>query len=94
MPPWTNIWLLMAMALSFGLHFVLLYVETLSTVFSVCPLNTDEWWTVLKLAMPVVLLDETLKLIARKFIDGNKRQIELLYLITAWAAFFILVSLI
>lgn len=30
MPPWTNIWLLMAMGLSFGLHFVLLYVETLS----------------------------------------------------------------
>jgi len=30
MPPWTNIWLLLAMALSFGLHFVLLYVETLS----------------------------------------------------------------
>lgn len=30
MPPWTNIWLLMAMGLSFGLHFVLLYVDTLS----------------------------------------------------------------
>ena len=39
MPPWTNIWLLMAMALSFGLHFVLLYVETLAVsvvVFNHC----------------------------------------------------------
>ena len=69
MPPWTNIWLLMAMGLSFGLHFVLLYVDTLSSVFSVCPLNGDEWWVVLKFSLPVVLLDELLKLIARKFID-------------------------
>lgn len=76
MPPWTNIWLLMAMALSFGLHFVLLYVDTLASVFSVCPLTIDEWWVVLKLSLPVLLLDETLKFIARKFIDVDPRISE------------------
>jgi hypothetical protein len=30
MPPWCNLWLCGAMALSFSLHFVILYVEVLS----------------------------------------------------------------
>jgi len=74
MPPWKNLWLLGAMALSMGLHFVLLYVEILGTVFSVCPLDLEEWWTVLKMSIPVLLLDETLKLVARKFIDVVPEQ--------------------
>jgi len=77
MPPYQNPWLLGAMALSMGLHFVLLYVEVLSTVFSVCPLDTTEWWTVLKISFPVLLLDETLKLVARKYIDVDPRLQEL-----------------
>lgn len=69
MPPWTNSWLISAMALSMTLHFVVLYVDILSTVFSVCPLNMYEWMAVLKISAPVLLLDETLKFIARKFVD-------------------------
>jgi len=69
MPPWTNPWLISAMALSMTLHFVVLYVDILSTVFSVCPLNLYEWMAVLKISAPVLLLDEALKFIARKFID-------------------------
>lgn len=69
MPPWTNIWLMSAIALSMTLHFVVLYVDILSTVFSVCPLNLYEWIAVLKISVPVLLLDESLKFIARKFID-------------------------
>jgi len=69
MPPWTNFWLLGAMAMSFGLHFVLLHVDFMNTVFQVCPLTIDEWWTVLKISMPVVLLDEALKFTARNYID-------------------------
>ncbi|XP_046680136.1 calcium-transporting ATPase sarcoplasmic/endoplasmic reticulum type-like [Homalodisca vitripennis] len=67
MPPWCNLWLVGAMVLSFTLHFVILYVEILSTVFQVCPLTGDEWLTVMKFSLPVVLLDETLKFVARKF---------------------------
>ncbi|KAG9508873.1 Calcium-transporting ATPase sarcoplasmic/endoplasmic reticulum type, partial [Fragariocoptes setiger] len=69
MPPWTNMWLISAIALSMTLHFVVLYVDILSTVFSVCPLNVYEWWAVLKISIPVVLLDEAMKFIARKFVD-------------------------
>ena len=37
MPPWKNPWLLLAMAVSFGLHFVILYVPVLAQVFSIVP---------------------------------------------------------
>ncbi|XP_065155622.1 calcium-transporting ATPase sarcoplasmic/endoplasmic reticulum type isoform X2 [Atheta coriaria] len=69
MPPWSNFWLVGAMALSFGLHFVILYVEVLSTIFQVTPLGADEWITVMKFSLPVILLDETLKFTARKIAD-------------------------
>uniref|UniRef100_A0A1B6E9S2 Calcium-transporting ATPase n=1 Tax=Clastoptera arizonana TaxID=38151 RepID=A0A1B6E9S2_9HEMI len=69
MPPWCNLWLIGSMALSFTLHFVILYVEILSTVFQVCPLTFEEWITVMKFSIPVVLLDETLKFAARKITD-------------------------
>lgn len=57
-------------------------------MFSVCPLNAEEWWTVFKISVPVLLLDEALKFTARKFIDGNKQQMELFNLILAWLLFF------
>ncbi|XP_030375759.1 calcium-transporting ATPase sarcoplasmic/endoplasmic reticulum type isoform X3 [Scaptodrosophila lebanonensis] len=73
MPPWCNFWLIGSMALSFTLHFVILYVDVLSTVFQVTPLSPEEWITVMKFSIPVVLLDETLKFVARKIADVNPR---------------------
>jgi len=70
MPPWINIWLLLAMMLSMVLHFVILYVEILSQVFQVTPLNTEEWMAVMKFSLPVIFIDETLKFIARKHFEG------------------------
>jgi len=69
MPPWQNLWLIGSMALSFTLHFVILHVEVLSTVFQVTPLTGEEWLTVMKFSIPVVLLDEVLKFAARKISD-------------------------
>ncbi|XP_039292332.1 LOW QUALITY PROTEIN: calcium-transporting ATPase sarcoplasmic/endoplasmic reticulum type [Nilaparvata lugens] len=76
MPPWSNLWLIGSMALSFTLHFVILHVEILSTVFQVTPLSADEWITVMKFSIPVVLLDETLKFIARKFADVTPEVVK------------------
>jgi Ca2+ transporting ATPase len=69
MPPWQNIWLMMSIALSMGLHFVILYVDILSTIFQITPLSFVEWIAVLKISIPVLLLDELLKFIARTWID-------------------------
>jgi Ca2+ transporting ATPase len=88
MPPWSNWWLMASMALSFTLHFVILYIEVLSTVFQVTPLNVDEWLTVMKFSIPVVLLDETLKFVARKITDGESPIYTVHWIVLMWAVFF------
>ncbi|KAM2983566.1 hypothetical protein FF2_009476 [Malus domestica] len=65
MPPWVNPWLLVAMCVSFGLHFVVLYVPFLAQVFGIVPLSLNEWLLVLAVAQPVILIDEVLKFVGR-----------------------------
>lgn len=65
MPPWVNPWLLLAMSVSFGLHFLILYVPFLAKVFGIVPLSLNEWLLVVLVAFPVILIDEVLKLIGR-----------------------------
>ena len=65
MPPWCNPWLLVAMAISFGLHFVIMYIPVLADVFSIVPLSLTEWLLVLLFASPVLVIDEVLKLMGR-----------------------------
>jgi Ca2+ transporting ATPase len=72
MPPWVNIWLLLAMALSFSLHFMILYIDFLNVVFNITPLSIVQWITVMKFSMPVILLDEVLKWVARNYADAEK----------------------
>jgi Ca2+ transporting ATPase len=69
MPPWVNPYLLGAMALSFSLHFVILYTDFLNVVFNISALTFDQWMVVLKFSMPVLLLDEALKFVARNYTD-------------------------
>ena len=52
------------------------------------PLNTDEWLTVMKFSIPVILLDETLKFAARRISDGKSVLKTLPGLVLAWAIFF------
>merc|ERR1711923_415636 len=70
MHPWVNIYLLAAMALSFSLHFLILYVDFLAVVFQITPLTFVQWITVLKFSLPVLLLDELLKFVARNYADA------------------------
>lgn len=64
-PPTRNPWLLAAMAVSFGLHFLIVYVPPLARVFSIVPLTAREWGLVALFSLPVVLIDEALKLAGR-----------------------------
>ncbi|ESQ37777.1 hypothetical protein EUTSA_v10028380mg [Eutrema salsugineum] len=65
MPPWRNPWLLVAMTVSFGLHCVILYVPFLANVFGIVPLSFREWFVVILVSFPVILIDEALKYIGR-----------------------------
>ncbi|XP_076867889.1 sarcoplasmic/endoplasmic reticulum calcium ATPase 1 isoform X2 [Brachyhypopomus gauderio] len=70
MPPWVNIWLLGAIILSLSLHFLILYVEPLPLIFQVTPLRWSQWMVVLKISIPVILLDEALKYISRHHLEA------------------------
>ncbi|XP_070690440.1 sarcoplasmic/endoplasmic reticulum calcium ATPase 2-like isoform X3 [Pempheris klunzingeri] len=73
MPPWENVWLLGAICLSMSLHFLILYVEPLPVIFQITPLDTTQWMMVLKISLPVILLDELLKFMARNYLDFGKQ---------------------
>ncbi|KAJ2901368.1 uncharacterized protein MKZ38_001922 [Zalerion maritima] len=67
LPLWDNMMLVYAIALSMALHFALLYTPILQTLFSILPLNWNEWKAVLIISAPVILIDEVLKLVERLF---------------------------
>uniref|UniRef100_UPI003AAAE105 sarcoplasmic/endoplasmic reticulum calcium ATPase 2 isoform X3 n=1 Tax=Centroberyx gerrardi TaxID=166262 RepID=UPI003AAAE105 len=73
MPPWENVWLLGAICLSMSLHFLILYVEPLPVIFQITPLDTTQWVMVLKISLPVILLDELLKFAARNYLESGKQ---------------------
>eukprot|EP00049_Salpingoeca_infusionum_P000349 m.39301 g.39301 ORF g.39301 m.39301 type:complete len:1162 (-) comp10296_c0_seq1:231-3716(-) len=65
MPPWRNWLLIGADLLSLALHFMILYVPFMASLFQLVPLSWNEWQWVLVFSVPVIFLDEILKLIAR-----------------------------
>ena len=67
MPPWRNPYLLLAMVASFGSHFLIMYVPHLANIFSIVPLNVNEWIFVVACAAPVCLIDEVLKVASRTY---------------------------
>jgi Ca2+-transporting ATPase len=67
-PPWVNPYLLLAMLLSFALHFLIMYVPVLAETFSIVPLDITEWLLVTYFSVAVVLIDEILKFIGRTFV--------------------------
>ncbi|TGO65112.1 hypothetical protein BCON_0004g01130 [Botryotinia convoluta] len=67
LPLWENMMLVYAIALSMALHFALLYTPILQTLFSILPLNWNEWQAVLIISAPVIIIDEGLKFLERQF---------------------------
>ncbi|KAJ5172325.1 hypothetical protein N7492_004918 [Penicillium capsulatum] len=58
--------LIYAITLSMLLHFAILYVPFLQSLFSILPLNWIEWQAVLAISAPVILIDEVLKFAERR----------------------------
>ncbi|XP_070204858.1 sarcoplasmic/endoplasmic reticulum calcium ATPase 1-like isoform X1 [Littorina saxatilis] len=87
MPPWINKWLVGAICLSMGLHFLILYVDVMSVIFQITPLGVEEWVAVLKISIPVIILDETLKFVARKFADGKNPLFSMHWMVATWAIY-------
>ncbi|KAI9848687.1 MAG: hypothetical protein M1837_006774 [Sclerophora amabilis] len=66
LPLWENMILVYAVTLSMVLHFALLYIPFLQGLFSIIPLNGNEWKTVIAISLPVIFIDEVLKFMERK----------------------------
>ena len=54
LPVWDNMVLVYAITLSMVLHFGLLYIPFFQNLFSVLPLNWNEWRAVLLISLPVM----------------------------------------
>jgi Ca2+ transporting ATPase len=54
LPLWKNMMLVYAITLSMALHFALLYTPVLQSLFSIVPLNWNEWKAVLLISAPVM----------------------------------------
>ena len=69
LPASSNPYLVGAIALSMALHFMILHVPFFANIFSVVPLNKEEWLHVVHISAPITMIDELLKLITRTWID-------------------------
>ncbi|KAF9646864.1 calcium ATPase [Thelephora ganbajun] len=63
-PLWKNPFLVASITLSMALHFGILYIPFFTVMFSITPLNWEEWKAVLYLSAPILVLDEVLKFIS------------------------------
>ncbi|CAN9318114.1 unnamed protein product [Alternaria alternata] len=78
LPLWENMILVYAICLSMALHFALLYVPFLQGLFSVIPLDGNEWKAVMAISAPIIIIDEGLKFLERKFfIQKGNEKLEL-----------------
>jgi len=53
---------------------VILYVDFLNVVFNITPLSLEQWMTVMKFSLPVILLDEALKFVSRNYTDVHEKR--------------------
>ena|SRR5579862_305750 len=59
LPLWKNMALVYAITLSMALHFALLYIPFLQGLFSIIPLNWNEWRAVVLISLPVMYVSIT-----------------------------------
>lgn len=54
----------------------------------------EEWLAVVKISVPVILIDETLKFVARKYVEGQRKYLHAHWIVLMWAVFFGVLSVI
>lgn len=74
MSPFINPYLLLAIAGSIGLHFMIVYVPWFAVIFGITALNTKDWILVFAFSSPVLLIDEILKVFGRWMNDAELKN--------------------
>ena len=65
MSPFINPYLILAICGSIGLHVMIVYVPIFAKIFGITALNGHEWFLVFAFSVPVIFIDEVLKLFGR-----------------------------
>ncbi|KAH7340352.1 hypothetical protein B0J17DRAFT_694184 [Rhizoctonia solani] len=76
LPVWKNPYLVAAIALSMSLHFAILYIPFFAALFSITPLNWQEWKAVILISFPVIAIDEVLKYISVSSNPPSKLKLD------------------
>lgn len=71
-PPWVNRYLLVAIAVSMGLHFGIMYTPWLADSFQLVPLSWSEWLLITVVSFPIIPLDELLKLVGKQLVEKER----------------------
>jgi Ca2+-transporting ATPase len=74
MPVWLNPWLIVAILFSMALHMVILYIPIMNQIFGIMPLDFSEWMLVIVWSVPVILLDEFMKIFVRMFRQSSQLE--------------------
>ena len=62
--------------LSFSLHLVIVYIPFFGDIFATDPLTRNDWLLTLALSAPVILLDEFVKIFARRETNARLARLE------------------
>ena len=74
MPPYKNVWLMLAIFGSVFLHCSILYIPFFNEIFGITPLDLNEWTLVIIFSFPVIIIEEIIKLFVR--LISNKKKVK------------------
>jgi len=74
MPPWKNMWLLLAIIGSLAIHLLCLEIPFMRRIFSVVELDPLHWVVVILLGLPTILIEEIFKYYARHHVHHHKKE--------------------
>ncbi|ANQ06072.1 Sarcoplasmic and endoplasmic reticulum Ca-ATPase [Plasmodium coatneyi] len=78
-PPWRNMYLVLATIGSLLLHCMILYIPPLAKIFGVVPLTPYDWFLVFLWSFPVIIIDEVIKFYAKRQLNkglSSKQKLE------------------
>eukprot|EP01022_Parablepharisma_sp_SALTPOND_P018701 TRINITY_DN309_c0_g2_i1.p1 TRINITY_DN309_c0_g2~~TRINITY_DN309_c0_g2_i1.p1 ORF type:complete len:1105 (+),score=140.39 TRINITY_DN309_c0_g2_i1:157-3471(+) len=82
-PPWKNLWLCGAIFTSMALHCLIVYTPVLKDIFGVSPLSGTEWMWTMIYALPVILIEEIIKIINRNTVQKGSEKLKTEQLLTS-----------
>ncbi|CRH03082.1 calcium-transporting ATPase, putative [Plasmodium relictum] len=71
-PPWRNLYLVLATIGSLFLHFLIVYIPPLARIFGVVALTYYDWFLVFLWSFPVIIIDEIIKFYAKKKLNEEQ----------------------